>query len=199
MKYRCSYCVICVLLISSLAMTIFIGSQAMRLPSKDRWFSYYWFHAGVTLFFFCITSLAHLVLWHCDLYQISPIFLLISGAFTSVSFIIGDLDRRFNKSSDDSEYYIVLCTGLLTGFFVGLFLKTVYSFSSRRWHIILPFLSAAIAASAFYLGREAYEDTDYYDYKGSMIPLAITMGALIVISISVYIDDRVHQYSILDN
>lgn len=199
MKYRWTYGVVCVLLLASLAMTILIGSQSNRLPSGDRWFSYYWFHSSLTLFVFCITSLVHLVLWHCDLYQISQIFLLTSGAFTSVSFILGDLDRRVNKSSSGSEYYIVWGTGLFAGLFVGLFLTQIYSFSSRRWHTILPFLSAAIAASAFYFGREAYEDTDYYDYKGSMVPSAVTLCALIVISISIYIDERVHQYFILDN
>ena len=107
-------------------------------------------------------------------------------------FIIGDLDRRFNKSSDDSQYYIVLCTGLFIGLCVGLFLKTIYSFSSRQWHTILPFLSAAIAASAFYFGREAYEATGLYDYKGSMIPFAVTMGALLIISMSIYIDDSTY-------
>lgn len=197
--YRYTYCCIYMLLVSSLSITIFVFSQRMRLRSEDRWFSYYWFHSSLTLFVFCITSLVHLVLWHCDLYQISQIFLLTSGAFTSVSFILGDLDRRVNKSSSDSEYYIVWGTGLFAGLFVGLFLTQIYSFSSRRWHTILPFLSAAIAASAFYFGREAYEDTDYYDYKGSMVPSAVTLCALIVISISIYIDERVHQYFILDN
>ena len=190
--YRYTYCCIYMLLVSSLSITIFVFSQRMRLRSEDRWFSYYWFHSGVTLFVFCIISLLHLILWRCDLYRISPIFLLTSGAFTSVFFIIGDLDRRFNKSSDDSQYYIVLCTGLFIGLCVGLFLKTIYSFSSRQWHTILPFLSAAIAASAFYFGREAYEATDQYDYRGSMIPFAVTMGALLIISMSIYIDDSTY-------
>ena len=189
MQYRCTYCSICVLLISSFALTTLIGFQRLDkdVPAADRWFSYYWFHSGVTVFVFCITSLLHHILWRCDLYQVSPVFLLMCGPVTSVFFILGDFDRRINKSSDDSEYYSVLCTAVLIGLFVGLLLHTIHSFSSRRCRTMLPFLFTAVTASAFYFGREAYEDTDPYDYKGSVIPFIVTMCALLIICISIYI------------
>ena len=180
-------------LLSVLAM-IFIGHQRDQLPPDDRWFSYYWFHSSVTVLIFSLLSLLHLSLSSYDIYKISPNSLRTSGGLTSFLFLMGDAERRLLKSSEDSEYYVVVFAAILLGLFVGVLLKCLWAYVSSQ---CLPLLSAAISSSAFYIGREAFEDAGPYDYKGSMIPLAVTMGVFLIVCTSVCYDVRRDQYSTL--
>jgi hypothetical protein len=183
-------------LLSVLAM-IFIGHQRDQLPPDDRWFSYYWFHSSVTVLIFSLLSLLHLSLSSYDIYKISPNSLRTSGGLTSLLFLMGDAERRLLKSSEDSEYYVVVFAAILLGLFVGVLLYSLWSSVSIECLPLLPFLSAAISSSAFYIGREAFEDAGPYDYKGSMIPLAVTMGVFLIVCTNVCYDVRRDQYSSL--
>lgn len=115
----------------------------------------------------------------------------MSGGLTSFLFLMGDADRRVFKSSEDSEYYVVVFAAILLGLFVGVLLQCLWAYVSSQ---CLPLLSAAISSSAFYIGREAFEDAGPYDYKGSMIPLAVTIGVLPIVCTSVCYDVRHDPY-----
>jgi len=121
----------------------------------------------------------------------------MSGGLTSFLFLMGDAERRLLKSSEDSEYYIVVFAAILLGLFAGVLLHFLGASVSSQCLPLLPFLSTAISSCAFYIGREAFEDTGPYDYKGSMIPLAVTIGVLPIICTSVWYDVRRDQYSSL--
>ena len=107
---------------------------------------------------------------------------------------MGDANRRFHKSSQDSEYYIVVFAAISLGLSVGVLLQFLGGSVSSRCLPLLSFLSVAISSSAFYGGREAYEDAGPYDYKGSMIPLAVTIGVLPIVCTSVCYDVRHDPY-----
>ena len=115
----------------------------------------------------------------------------MSGGLTSFLFLMGDADRRVFKSTEESEYYVVVFAAILLGLFVGVLLQCLWAYVSSH---CLPLLSAAISSSAFYIGREAFEDAGPYDYKGSMIPLAVTIGVLPIVCTSVCYDVRHDPY-----
>ena len=193
MRYRYTVYSLLILALLSVVATIFIGYQTMdeTMPADDRWFGYYWFHSSVTLLLFSILSLLHLSLSNYDIYKISPNSLLMSGGLTSFLFLMGDAERRLLKSSEDSEYYVVVFAAILLGLFVGVLLQCLWAYVSSH---CLPLLSAAISSSAFYIGREAFEAAPPYDYKGSMIPLAVTIGVLPIVCTSVCYDVRHDPY-----
>ena len=91
----------------------------------------------------------------------------MSGGLTSFLFLMGDANRRLLKSSQDSEYYVVVFAAISLGLFAGVLLHFLGASVSSQCLALLPFLSTAISSSAFYIGREAFEDTGPYDYKGS--------------------------------
>ena len=152
----------------------------MRLESADRLFSYYWFHSAVALLIFSTISMIYMCLPVCH----SQCVLVTSSALIPVFFLLGDGDRRLEKTSDDTGYWVVLLTAVCPGLLVGMCLYRATSRNRTDCLVILPFVSAAISASAFYTGREAYEDTDSYDYKGSFVPLAVVIFVLLIVCIT---------------